>query len=252
MIVKVVRSAEALSAAVASDILQLALQKVRKGGRLTLALAGGSTPRRLYRLLSTEPYCSGIPWNRVEVFWGDERCVPPNHPKSNFRMAQQMLLSRVPVPAGNIHRIPTELRKPEKIAAAYERILRRFFKVPHGRWPIFDLMLVGVGTDGHTASLLPRSPELFERRHLAVAVVDAVDFPRITLTVPVFSHAEHMICMAAGAAKAPILRRVFHGDAASRLLPIRQISPVRGAVKWYLDRAAARLIPAPKIKGPAE
>lgn len=236
------RDVRELSKAAASHVLRLAKQQ-RKNRCFTLVLAGGSTPRELYRVLSAEPYRSEIPWGRVHIFWGDERCVPLGHSKSNFRLAQQALISQVPIPIRNIHRMPMALRKPQKIATAYERSIRRFFKLPKGAWPMFDLVLLGVGPDGHTASLFPASAALRERRRLAVAVLDAPDLPRITLTVPVFNHAKQVICIATGTAKARILRKVFQESGMSKSLPMRLVQPKSGAVTWYLDRAAARLIP---------
>lgn len=240
---EVFRNAAALNAAVASRIADLAGRNARQGRRFTMALAGGATPRKLYQLLSTRPYRRAIQWPQVHVFWIDERCVGPQHPRSNFRMAQRTLLAKVPIPTRNIHRIPTERGSPQRVAAGYERLLRVFFHLPPGRPPKFDLVLLGVGVDGHVASLFPHAHALAERRRLVVAVADAPDQPRVTLTLPVLARAQHIIGMASGAAKAPILGKMFQRPRPARLLPAQLVGRRGRAMTWCLDRAAAARLP---------
>lgn len=240
---EVFRDAATLSAVVASRIADLAGRKTRQGRRFTMALSGGTTPKRLYQLLSAKPYRRSICWKKVHIFWIDERCVGPQHPKSNFRMAQQTLLAKVPIPARNIHRVVAERCSPKSAAAGYERLLREFFHLPPGRLPKFDLMLLGVGVDGHVASLFPESRALSERHRLVAEVVDAPDLPRVTLTLQVLTHAQRIICMASGAAKAPILGKIFERNRTTRLLPAQLVGLSGKATTWCLDQAAAARLP---------
>jgi 6-phosphogluconolactonase len=237
--VEVFRDATILSAVVASRIADLAGRKTQRGRRFTMALGGGATPRKLYRLLSTKPYCRTICWSKVHIFWIDERCVGPQHAKSNFRMVHRLLLVKLPIPKRNIHRVFTERGSPKHIAADYAHRLRRFFRLPPGKPPKFDLVLLGVGVDGHVASLFPKSQALFERRRLVAEVPEAPDLPRVTLTLPVLTHAQRIICMAAGAAKAPILGKILRRDRAARQLPAQLVASSSSAITWCLDRAAA-------------
>ena len=229
----------------AEAFIRIVHRRARAGHALSVALAGGSTPRQLYELLATEPYRSRIPWRSLHVFWGDERCVPPHHPASNFRMAREALLARVPIPAANIHRVPTEYVDPPSIAAWYERTLRAFFDVRATAWPMFDLILLGLGEDGHTASLFPRSPALHDQHHLVLAAKGGhPHVPRITLSIPVLNHAQHLLWLVNGVSKASIVRMVLAGPYRPQEIPAQQIQPVHGAALWLLDRAAACLIPA--------
>lgn len=195
---------------------------------LSVALAGGSTPRALYRLLATPAYAAKLPWARIHWFWGDERFVPWDHSESNFRMAREALLSHVPVPAANIHPIPTEGLTPRAAAADYEQTLRT------ARGPFFHVTLLGLGTDGHTASLFPGSPALQERRRWVVAVEGEKPEPRISLTYPALQASRETAFLIAGAEKRDILRQILAGSD----LPAGQLRP-SGSLRFFLDRAAA-------------
>jgi 6-phosphogluconolactonase len=190
----------------------------------------------LYRLLAEEPYRAQIPWTQVHLFWGDERCVPPDHPDSNYRLANEILISHVPIPSANVYRVRGEL-EPEVAARAYEKTLQDFFCGPRTR---FDLVLLGLGEDGHTASLFPGSDALHERERLAVAVKARYqDRPvhRVTLTLPALNTARQALFLVTGSAKAGIVQAVLEGP--EGLLPGQQIRPTAGQTVWMLDREAA-------------
>lgn len=206
-------------------------------GDFAVCLSGGSTPRRLYQLLAEPEIASRFPWDRVHWFWGDERFVPHHHPESNYGMALDAFLSRVAVPPANIHAIPTEDVSPRQAAAAYEGVLQRFYGAQSltAERPLFDATLLGIGADGHTASLFPGQPALEESRHWAVAVAGAGSQPRITLTYPALDSSRDLAFVVAGAQKKEILRRVQAGD---RTLPAARVRPA-GRLHWFTDRAAA-------------
>jgi 6-phosphogluconolactonase len=191
-----------------------------------VCLSGGATPKRLYELLASPPFRDRLPWGRVHWFWGDERLVPPDHPASNYRLVRLAMLAAAPVPPGHVHRIPTEGGAAEA-AARYEGELRGFAR--EGA-PLFDVALLGLGEDGHTASLFPGSPALAERERWAVAVEGA----RVSLTFPALESARHAVFLVAGAGKHAILGRVLGGED----LPAARLRPV-GRLHWMLDRAAA-------------
>lgn len=207
-------------------------------GRAALALAGGTTPRALYLALARPPLVEAIPWNRVHLFWGDERCVQPDHPESNYRMALETLICRVPLPEENIHRMRGDL-PPQQAAEAYEEELRGYFRVPMGGWPRFDLVILGIGTDGHVASLFPGSSALEETaRWVASPFVEPLQAHRLTLTLPVINHAAHVVFLVAGREKADILRRVLAEEDADTLLPAHMVRPLRGKLCYFVDEAA--------------
>lgn len=196
----------------------------------TVALSGGSTPRRLYELLAASPFRERIPWAQTHVFWGDERCVPPDHPDSNYHLARQALLDRVPLLARNVHRILGEL-EPEQAAAAYRAELLTAL----GDDRRFDLVLLGLGDDGHTASLFPGTAALQERTLAAAVVyVERLASWRITLTLPTLNAARHVLFLVSGANKAPALVRVLAGEP----LPAGLVRPPQGQLTWLVDRAA--------------
>lgn len=175
-----------LADAAAERFAETAEMAVARAGRFTVALAGGSTPKGLHARLAAEPYRSRIPWSRAHVFWGDERCVPPAHTESNFGMAMETLLRHVPIPQAQIYRMRGEDPDPDRAAAEYERLLRNVFELEAGALPRFDLVLLGMGADGHAASLFPGSPVLREATRLVVApYVERVAGYRLTLTLPV-------------------------------------------------------------------
>jgi 6-phosphogluconolactonase len=225
---------EALAHDVASWLCGLALASQRS---FAVCLSGGSTPRRLYERLAEPAVASRFPWGRVHWFWGDERCVAHDDPDSNYRMAYEALLGRVPVRGENIHPIPTQGLSPQQAAASYEVTLKRFYgaeKLDPQR-PLFDVNLLGLGENGHTASLFPGDPALEESERWAVAVIGAMPQARITLTYPVLNSSRDVAFLVTGAAKREVLARARAGE---RALPAARIHPL-GRLTWFADRAAA-------------
>lgn len=233
-------NADTLNQAVADQIATLSAQAISRHGSFFVALSGGSTPRRLYQLLSSPAYTDHIDWPQVHIFFGDERCVPHDHPDSNFRMADEALLAHVPIPAQQIHAIPTDASAAGDNAASYERVLRDC--LPHdnsGGWPQFDLVLLGLGPDGHTASLFPDTAILRERQRAAAAVyVDKLDAWRISLTLPTLEQARQLLFMVTGSDKAEIVRHALQPLPDDAILPVQRLQP-GGSVDWHIDRAAA-------------
>jgi 5-dehydro-2-deoxygluconokinase len=237
--VEVFADGDALARAEAERIVAQAAAAIASRGRFSIALSGGSTPRALYTLLATPAFASRIDWSRVHVFWGDERCVPPDHPDSNFRMTREALLERVPIPPDNVHRIAGE-ETPEVAARAYEQTLRSFFGAS-GRKPqrTFDLVLLGMGDDGHTASLFPGTAAVDEDRRWVVPN-HGRGMWRVTLTRFVLDAADSITFLVAGAAKADRLHEVLEEPARMPPLPAQLIHPTHGALTWMVDAAAAR------------
>jgi len=229
-----------LMRAAAEEIALAARQAADDRGRFAWALAGGSTPRTVYELLASDFYRASMPWNAIHFFWGDERHVPPDDPDSNYRMAREAMLDRVPAPAENVHRIPAEEPDAERAAAEYESVLRVSFSLAPGEWPRFDLVLLGLGKDGHTASLFPGGGAVGERERLVVAPwVEVQRTFRITLTPPVLNHARRAMFLVSGEEKAEALHAVLEGAREPERYPA-QI--VEGNRLWMVDRAAARLL----------
>jgi 6-phosphogluconolactonase len=201
-----------------------------------VSLSGGSTPKALYELLASDEFKSRFPWARVSWYWGDERFVPQDHPESNYRMAREAMLARAPVPPGSIHPIPTD-GTPEDAARRYERILRDAYGAPtlDPARPLFDIMLLGLGADGHTASLLPGDPALEERTRWVVPVSHGRPEVRITLTFPAIESSRHVAFLVEGKSKAQILAAIRSGESQ---LPAARVRPV-GELVWFVDRAAA-------------
>lgn len=211
-------------------------------GRFTVALAGGSTPRDVYRLLSSDDYMSMVEWEYGQFFWGDERAVPLNDPENNAHMARETLLDHVPVPINHIHRIPSQL-PPEDAAWAYEHTLRDFFGSRGLDRPQFDLVLLGMGAEGHTASLFPHSPVLAEQeRWVASTYVDLVKSWRVTLTPAALNAASKVIFLVFGEEKAEALKAVLGDDKQPDLFPAQVVDPPHGKVLWIVDQAAASLL----------
>lgn len=241
--IRVFESADLVAEAAAELFARVAQQTVEAGRPFNVALSGGSTPKRLFKLLAAEPYRDRVPWDGVHLFWGDERTVPPDHPESNFGAADEALLSKLCLPEENIHRIRAELRDPEEAAADYEAELRRHFGLAEAELPRFDLAYLGMGADGHTASLFPGTEALEERRHLAVAQwVEKLGAHRITLTCPVFNNAACILLLVTGGEKAETLREVLEGATDPPRYPVQLIRPESGEVLWYVDKAAGRLL----------
>ena len=221
------RAASAVAAAIAAA--------VQANGRCTVALAGGNTPRALYAGMAAR-FNESLPWKHVQIFWGDERFLPSGDPRRNETMARESLLDHVPCPAEHIHPVPADAASSGVAAATYEAILRASFP---SEWPRFDLVLLGLGPDGHTASLFPGSSALDETTRWAVdSTAPADPRSRVTLTLPVLNSAALTFFLVSGAEKADALRRVLAG-ADTRMLPAAGIRPSSGTVVWWVDRAAA-------------
>lgn len=228
-----------LFAAAAEEVVRAAEEAVAARGRFTIALSGGSTPKSLFNLLATNARTT-LPWDRMFFFWGDERHVPPTDAESNYRMADEAMLSKIPVAAGNVFRIATENPDAAAAADAYEQTLRRFFQLGPGEFPRFDLILLGMGPDGHTASLFPGTAALQEKSRLVVANwVEKLKASRITLTLPVLNAARCVAFLVSGTDKADALKAVLEGDAPGEQYPSKLVKPTDGKLIWLVDRAAA-------------
>jgi len=226
---------DALMRGAAEQFVERTRQAVADRGRFSVALSGGGTPKAAYELLATDPFRSRVDWARVHVFWGDERCVPPNDARSNYRMVREALLDHVPLPATNIHRIRGEL-PPADGATDYEAVLASHFG---NESPRFDLVLLGLGTNGHTASLFPGTAVLHEQRRRAAEVyVAELDMWRVTLTAPAINAAAFAMFLVTGQEKADVVRQVIQGPRDPERLPAQLIQPA-GELVWLLDRAAA-------------
>lgn len=224
-VLEVLVDREAMAQRVAIWLTEIAKEQE---GRLAIALSGGSTPRRLYELMAQPPYREEFPWPRAHWFWGDERFVPHEHERSNFRMAKEALLSRAPAPTQNIHPIPTQGLSSADAAVFYERKLKSFYGAERldARRPLFDAVILGLGADGHTASLLPGSPALAERERWVVDVVGAAPETRITLTYPTLESSRHVAFLAVGREKEAAfakLRRDDEAQPAARLRPLGEL-----------------------------
>lgn len=225
--------------AAAEEVIRAASDAVRERGRFTFALSGGSTPRNLYTLIAANASAT-LPWDKMFFFWGDERNVPPDDPDSNYRMAKESLLSRVPIPAGNIFPVPTGKGDAGASADDYEKTLRRFFDLKPGEVPRFDVILLGMGPDGHTASLFPETAALKEHSRLVVANwVEKLKASRITFTLPVLNAARRVIFLVSGGDKAPVLKEVLEGKGPAEKYPSKLVHPSDGRLIWLVDRAAA-------------
>ena len=227
--------ADALTRYAAEWLLQRALATP---GRFIWCLSGGSTPKALYSLLATAEFSERFPWDRTHLFFGDERFVPPEHPDSNYRMARQAMIDHVPIPAAQVHPWQTTGDDPEHAALHYADTLKRIYDsdtLDPAR-PLFDAMLLGLGEDGHTASLFPGVAALSEQTAWTAAIIGAKPEPRLTMTYPVLNSSKAAVFLVAGAGKRDILRRVFAGDAT---LPAAGVHPA-GELHWFADEAAAR------------
>lgn len=234
--VRVYAEASALARAAAENFVALSADAVRAHGRFAVALSGGSTPKTMYSLLATSEFAARLDWTRVHIFWGDERCVPPEHPDSNYRMAREALLDRVPIPAGNVYRIQGEL-EPADAADDYERALQAFFT---RRQPRLDLILLGMGEDGHTASLFPGTAVIHEQTRGVVAhYVEKLRAWRVTLTPVVINAAANVTFVVSGAGKAERLSQVLTGPYQPDVLPSQIVQPAEGRLLWLLDADAA-------------
>jgi len=236
----IIRDNPAQMARAAADIFtKAAKEAVSKGVRFTVAVSGGSTPRAMHGLLETEPFRSEIPWNSTYIFWVDERCVPINDPASNYGAAGKDLLDRVPIPTEQSYPMPVD-SPPEEGAMEYQKTLIDFFQLQDGEFPVFDLIFLGIGRDGHTASLFPGQEALDEDERLVVAVKGGnPDVSRITMTFPVLNNAGHVVILVSGRSKAEVLRSIFEDSRA--YLPAHGVRPINGRLTWLLDSEVASL-----------
>jgi len=217
-------------------------ESISKRGRFAVALSGGSTPRLFHRILAEEPFLSEVQWDGTHIFWVDERCVPEDNPGSNYGTAKEDFLERLPLSPRQIHPMPGRL-PPEIGVSRYQTELMDFFCLKTGELPVFDLILLGVGKDGHIASLFPDNASSDNENGLLETVTGGDPYlPRLTMTYPVLNHARRIVFLATGMGKAPILKAIFEDSQA--LLPAQEISPSEGKLTWILDRDAASLLPA--------
>jgi 6-phosphogluconolactonase len=240
--VLVVADTAALAEAAAAAILDAARTSVEEFGRFSIALAGGATPASTYTRLAQAPFVDAMPWERTYVFFGDERMVPPHHPESNFRMADERLLAKVPLPAGHVFRMRGDADDAERAATEYAKNLGEICTQRLRGVPRLDLVLLGVGVDGHTASLFPGSPAVRETfRAVAAVHAAAAAIPeRITLTFPVINAARRVFFLVSGPEKAKVMKAVL---AEKTLVPAGMVGPADGELRWILDEAAAALLP---------
>ena len=240
--IRICRDLDDLGRRSAGCFIRSAVEAVSSRGRFSAALSGGSTPRTLYQYLTAPSFSDKVPWGKVHLFWGDERAVPPDHPDSNYRTARETLISKVPIPSENVHRMPAERSDLAAAAETYEGELRAFFN-PSGGRPSFDLILLGIGADGHTASLFPGSPALEEEKRWVAAVYpENSKVPRLTLTLPVLNEAREIFFLAAGKEKAPVIKLLLQNGFSGSVLPAARVRPRRGRRIYFLEREAAALI----------
>ncbi len=234
---------------VAADLFAHAVREaVEQRGQARIAISGGSTPKAVFVLLAAE-YVDVIPWDKLQLFWVDERCVPPDNEESNFGMTRDAMLSKVPLAAGNVHRMEGEL-DPQEAASRYESEIRNTFKLEGAETPTFDLIVLGLGPDGHTASLFPHTEGLNEMARICIANhVPQKDTWRMTLTWPVITQGREVVFLIEGADKAEIIRTVFAGAYDPETYPAQLIRPASGRLSLLLDAAAASALPAPGLDG---
>jgi 6-phosphogluconolactonase len=248
--VRILADANSIAQTAAAEFLEAAQQAVSEKGSFSVALAGGSTPKALYGLLATNPLLQAkVPWSKIQFFFGDERHVPPTDEESNFRMAEEAMFGRAPVDPKQVHRIKGEKRNAAQAAEEYEQDLRASFRLQAGEFPRFDLVLLGMGPEGHTASLFPGTKALKEEHRLVVSNwVGKFYTDRITFTPPVLNNAARVIFMVHGEEKAPALKAVLEGPYEPEQLPAQMIQPKQGKVLWLVDPSAASML-VPKAKG---
>lgn len=245
--VRILADANAIAQTAAAEFLQAAREAVQKKDLFRVALAGGSTPKALYELLSNNPLLQAmLPWSKMQLFFGDERHVSPDDVQSNFWMATEAMLSKTPVNAKQVHRIKGEMANAAEAAEEYEEEMRASFHLESDQLPRFDLVLLGMGPEGHTASLFPGTKALREQRRLVVSNwVGKLYMDRITLTPPVLNNAARVIFLVHGAEKAPALKAVLEGPHEPEQLPAQMIQPKKGRVLWLVDPTAASMLEPP-------
>lgn len=232
---------DTISQHAAAYIMHIARESIVTRGRFTIALSGGNTPGKLYGLLASEPYNSQIDWQLVDIFWSDERCVPPDDPESNYFMAHEVLLSRISIPVAQVHRMPADQFNRDAASLTYTQEMQRAFST--NGIPDFDLLQLGMGPEGHTASLFPHQPSLYERERLVMPVTVPKPPPdRLTFTPPILNAARHVLFLATGADKADALRAVIEGPDNPDEYPAQIVRPPNGEVTWMVDSAIAQKI----------
>lgn len=238
---RIFTSNEALIQASATCLRDRVIESINDHGSFHLALAGGSSPKTLYQLLATSAFTESIDWDKVHIYFGDERCVAPEHADSNYRMAKESLLDHVPIPATQIYRMEGE-KDPAEAASAYASLLKQHLPHADNGAPEFDLVLLGLGADGHTASLFPDT-DILDKTDTPVAAVyvDKLECWRISLTLPIINQARYVMLLVAGAQKADIIRHLWHHIEGAALLPVQQVKPA-GELLWMLDSEAARYL----------
>ena len=238
--IKIAQNLSELNILAAEKFVSIGNRAIKTNGRFTIALAGGSTPKSLYQLLASDAYKNRIDWTRVFFFFSDERNVLPTDEENNFRMATENLLKPLQIEEENISRWQTELKD---AAENYEKTIREFFELSEGEFPRFDLILLGMGDDGHTASLFPFTKALTETSRIAVENrVEKLDTNRLTLTFRVINNASNIIFLISGAAKAEVLREVLEGKSRGEKLPSQNVKPINGNLFWLIDTDSARLL----------
>ncbi len=238
--IRIYPTSPSLMEAAAQHVIRHAGRAVKARGTATLALAGGSTPKTLYALLATPPCRTQLDWTRIHFFWGDERHVPPDHRDSNYRMTHESFLRHMPVAPDHIHRVPSEIPDARIVASRYEDMIRRYFAVFAPDVPRFDCMLLGMGPDGHTASLFPGTQAVHEQHRLVAASwVDTLQTYRITCTPVLFNHARHVTFLIQGKHKAHMLRTALEGALQPDTCPVHSIRPRSGTLTWFVDEEAA-------------
>lgn len=231
---------EALNREAAERFVAAARDAVAERGRFMVALSGGSTPKALFELLATDEWRDQVDWSRTHLFWGDERYVPKDHADSNYRMTREALISKIDIPEGNVHRVQTEGGTPEEVARVYEETLREAFGIGEGEVPRFDLIHLGLGDDGHTASMFPGTTAMHEAERLVVPVwVEKFQSNRITTTPVVLNNAAEVQFLVAGASKKEVVPQVIRGPYEPDRLPSQTVRPHSGTLRWLLDRDAA-------------
>lgn len=245
MSIRVYPDADLLKRAAAEHVITLSEASINAQGYFSIALSGGSTPKAVYELLTDKAFSRYVDWEHTHIFWGDERCVPPDHTESNYRMARLALLDNVSLPVTNIHRMKGEI-DPAQAAADYEQMLRQFFARRRDGAVRFDLVLLGMGEDGHTASLFPETAALEETERLVVEnYVEKLEAWRLTLTATTINAADHVTFLISGKSKAETLKQVLEGPAQPYELPAQLIQPASGNLLWLLDEPAAAKLSKP-------
>jgi 6-phosphogluconolactonase len=241
MDVVIFQDVEKLSQSAAAYIVRVAQAAVAEHGSFTVALSGGSTPRKLYGLLVGEPYRSQINWDKIEIFWCDERCVPPDDAESNYHLAEEYLFSKLSIAPAHIHRMPADASDRDAASLAYTQEMRKVFKTTGT--PRFDLIQLGMGPEAHTASLFPHQASLHERERLVMPVSVPKPPPaRLTFTLPLLNAAQHILFLLTGAEKDAALAEVLEGKANGEEYPAQNVRPTQGEVTWMIDTKAAQLL----------